>query len=122
MSAADGYARGTGEVAVAYPHTHVGLANALANLNAGRLARSPVIVLTGLEPTRLQSHRGFTCVPDTGRLPSNRPPGTAISSARNRPPTTDVARRLDLPPSTRAAGCPRCGRPGWWRVTGTATG
>jgi benzoylformate decarboxylase len=68
VSAADGYARGTGDVAVAYLHTHVGLTNALANLNAARLARSPVIVLTGLKPTRLQSHRGFTCVPDTGRL------------------------------------------------------
>ncbi|MFI6070207.1 thiamine pyrophosphate-binding protein [Actinoplanes sp. NPDC051343] len=68
VSAADGYARGTREAAVAYLHTHVGLANALANLNAARLARSPVIVLTGLKPARLQSHRGFTCVPDTGRL------------------------------------------------------
>lgn len=68
VSAADGYARGTGELAMAYLHTHVGLANALGNLNAARLARSPVIVLTGLKPTRLQSHRGFTCIPDTGRL------------------------------------------------------
>jgi benzoylformate decarboxylase len=68
VAAADGYARGTGELAVAYVHTHVGLANALANLNAARLARSPVVVLTGLKPTRLQSHRGFTCLPDTGRL------------------------------------------------------
>jgi benzoylformate decarboxylase len=68
VSAADGYARGTGEVAVAYLHTHVGLANALAHLNAARLARSPVVVLTGLKPARLQSHRGFTCLPDTGRL------------------------------------------------------
>ncbi|MEV6848164.1 thiamine pyrophosphate-binding protein [Actinoplanes sp. NPDC051411] len=68
VSAADGYARGTGELAVAYLHTHVGLANSLAHLNAARLARSPVVVLTGLKPARLQSHRGFTCVPDTGRL------------------------------------------------------
>jgi benzoylformate decarboxylase len=68
VAAADGYARASGEVAVAYLHTHVGLANALAHLNAARLARSPVVVLTGLKPARLQSHRGFTCLPDTGRL------------------------------------------------------
>ncbi|WP_329239454.1 thiamine pyrophosphate-binding protein [Actinoallomurus sp. NBC_01490] len=68
VSAADGYARATGEPAVAYLHTHLGLANSLGHLNAARLAHSPVVVLTGLKPALLQSHRGFTCVPDTGRL------------------------------------------------------
>jgi benzoylformate decarboxylase len=68
VSAADGYARATGEPAVAYLHTHVGLANGLGHLNAARLARSPVIVLNGLKPALLQSHNGFTCIPDTGRL------------------------------------------------------
>jgi benzoylformate decarboxylase len=68
VSAADGYARATGEPAVAYLHTHLGLANSLGHLNAARLARSPVVVLTGLKPTLLQAHRGFTHIQDTGRL------------------------------------------------------
>ncbi|GAB2862143.1 benzoylformate decarboxylase [Actinoallomurus bryophytorum] len=68
VSAADGYARATGEPAVAYLHTHVGLANSLGHLNAARLAHSPVVVLTGLKPALLQAHGGFTCIQDTGRL------------------------------------------------------
>jgi benzoylformate decarboxylase len=68
VSAADGYARATGEPAVAYLHTHLGLANSLGHLGAARLARSPVVVLTGLKPALIQSHRGFTSIQDTGRL------------------------------------------------------
>jgi benzoylformate decarboxylase len=68
ISAADGYARATGEPAVAYLHTHLGLANGLAHLDAARLARSPVLVLTGLKPAMIQAHRGFTSLPHTGRL------------------------------------------------------
>jgi len=68
VSAADGYARATGEPAVAYLHTHVGLANALSHLYAAQLARSPLVVLTGLKPAQIQAHRGFTSLPDTGRL------------------------------------------------------
>src|SRR6185312_13327309 len=63
VSAADGYARATGEPAVAYLHTHVGLANALSHLYAARLARSPLVVLTGLKPAQIQAHRGFTSLP-----------------------------------------------------------
>jgi benzoylformate decarboxylase len=68
VSAADGYARATGEPAVAYLHTHVGLANALSHLYAAKLARSPLVVLTGLKPAPIQAHGGFTALPDTGRL------------------------------------------------------
>jgi benzoylformate decarboxylase len=68
VSAADGYARVTGEPAVAYLHTHVGLANSLGHLNAARLAHSPVVVLNGLKPALLQAHESFTCIQDTGRL------------------------------------------------------
>jgi benzoylformate decarboxylase len=68
VSAADGYARVTGEPAVAYLHTHLGLANGLAHLAAARLARSPVVVLTGLKTAEIQAHQGFTTIQNTGRL------------------------------------------------------
>jgi benzoylformate decarboxylase len=68
VAMADGYARATGEPAVAYVHTHLGLANALAHLEAARLARSPVVVLNGLKPAVIQSHGGFTALPGTGEL------------------------------------------------------
>lgn len=68
VAMADGYARATGEPAVAYVHTHLGLANSLAHLDAARLAYSPVIVLNGLKPTLVQSHGGFTSLPGTGEL------------------------------------------------------
>jgi benzoylformate decarboxylase len=68
VSAADGYARASGDPAVAYLHTHVGLANGLSHLYAARLAHSPVVVLTGLKPAVIQAHDGFTSIPDTGQL------------------------------------------------------
>jgi benzoylformate decarboxylase len=68
VSAADGYARATGEPAVAYLHTHVGLANGLSHLHAAQLAHSPLVVLTGLKPAEIQARHGFTALPDTGRL------------------------------------------------------
>jgi thiamine pyrophosphate-dependent acetolactate synthase large subunit-like protein len=68
VSAADGYARATGDPAVAYLHSHLGLANGLGHLDAARLARSPVVVLNGLKPAAIQAHEGFTSIPSTGRL------------------------------------------------------
>lgn len=68
VSAADGHARVTGEPAVAYLHTHLGLANGLAHLAAARLAHSPVVVLTGLKAGPIQAHQGFTTIQNTGRL------------------------------------------------------
>jgi benzoylformate decarboxylase len=68
VAMADGCARATGEPAVVYLHTHLGLANGLAHLDAARLARSPVVVLTGLKPRSLQAHDGFTTLPGTGAL------------------------------------------------------
>jgi benzoylformate decarboxylase len=68
VAMADGYARATGRPAVAYLHTHLGLANGLSHLDAARMARSPVIVLNGLKPAIIQSHGGFTTLPGTGEL------------------------------------------------------
>jgi benzoylformate decarboxylase len=68
VAMADGYARAAGEPAVVYLHTHLGLANGLAHLDAARLSRSPVVVLTGLKPRSVQARDGFTTLPDTGAL------------------------------------------------------
>jgi benzoylformate decarboxylase len=68
VAMADGYARATGHPAVAYVHTHLGLANGLAHLDAARLAHSPVVVLNGLKPASIQGHGGFTTLPGTGEL------------------------------------------------------
>jgi benzoylformate decarboxylase len=68
VAAADGYARASGEPAVAYLHTHVGLSNGLPHLYAASLAHSPVVVLNGLKPALILAHGGFTALPDTGRL------------------------------------------------------
>lgn len=63
VAMADGYARATGRAAVAYLHTHVGLANGLAHLHAADVAGIPVVVLTGLKATAIQNGRGFTSNP-----------------------------------------------------------
>jgi benzoylformate decarboxylase len=68
VAMADGHARATGEPAVAYLHTHLGLVNGLAHLDAARLARSPVVVLNGLKPASIQARGGFTALPGTGEL------------------------------------------------------
>ncbi|NUR92275.1 MAG: hypothetical protein HOY71_50085, partial [Nonomuraea sp.] len=68
VAMADGYARASGELGVAYLHTHLGLANGLAHLHCAALARSPVAVLTGLKPSKLAGRKGFTHVPQTGDL------------------------------------------------------
>lgn len=63
LAAADGYARATGRPAVAYLHTNVGLANAVAHLHCAQLARSPVVILNGMKATPIQNRGGFTTVP-----------------------------------------------------------
>lgn len=63
VAMADGYARASGEPTVAYLHTNVGLTNGLAHLSAARIAHSPVIILNGLKPTRIQNRGGFTTAP-----------------------------------------------------------
>ena len=60
MSAADGFTRATGQPAVAYLHTNVGLANAVAHLDSAEIARSPVIILNGMKSTEIQNRGGFT--------------------------------------------------------------
>ncbi|WP_028924119.1 thiamine pyrophosphate-binding protein [Pseudonocardia acaciae] len=68
VAMADGHARATGEPAVAYLHTHLGLVNGLAHLDAARMARSPVVVLNGLKAASIQARGGFTALPATGEL------------------------------------------------------
>src|SRR5436309_494017 len=63
VAMADGHARVAGRPAVAYLHTNVGLANALAHLSAAQLARSPVVLLNGLKATAIQNRGGFTTAP-----------------------------------------------------------
>ncbi|MFC9985934.1 thiamine pyrophosphate-binding protein [Microbacterium keratanolyticum] len=60
VSMADGFARASGEVGVAYLHTNVGLANGLAHLYAAQLARSSVALLTGVKGTATLPHRALT--------------------------------------------------------------
>ena len=63
VSMADGYARASGGLGVAYLHTNVGLANGLAHLYAAQLARSSVAVLTGIKETPTLPHRALTNSP-----------------------------------------------------------
>ena len=60
MSMADGYARASGRVGVAYLHTNVGLANGIAHLYAAQVARSSVALLTGVKGTSTLAHRALT--------------------------------------------------------------
>lgn len=60
VSMADGLARETGRPTAAYLHANVGLTNGLSHLYAAQLARSPVVVLTGLKETQIQGRNGFT--------------------------------------------------------------
>lgn len=64
VAMADGAARETGRPAVAYLHANVGLTNGLSHLAAARLARSPVVVLTGLKQFAIQNRGGFTTSPN----------------------------------------------------------
>src|SRR5215210_3357475 len=70
VSMADGYARMTGRPAIAYVHTHLGLANGLAHLSCAQLGHSPVVVVTGLKATALHgAASGFTTTSDVSALP-----------------------------------------------------
>ena len=60
VAAAEGQARLTGRPSVAYLHTHVGMANAVAHLVSAQHAHAPVIVLNGLKPASLAGRGGFT--------------------------------------------------------------
>lgn len=63
VSMADGYARASGGLGVAYLHTNVGLANGLAHLYAAQVARSSVALLTGIKGTKTLPHRALTTSP-----------------------------------------------------------
>jgi benzoylformate decarboxylase len=70
VSMADGYARITGRPAIAYVHTHLGLANTLAHLSCTALGHSPVVVVTGLKASSLHgAASGFTTTSDVSALP-----------------------------------------------------
>ncbi len=63
VAMADGYARATGKLAVAYLHTNVGLTNGLAHLSCAQLTNSPIVILNGLKSTRIQNQGAFTTAP-----------------------------------------------------------
>jgi len=63
VSMADGYARASGDIGVAYLHTNVGVANGLAHLYAAQVARSRVAVLAGIKGTATLPHRALTTSP-----------------------------------------------------------
>jgi benzoylformate decarboxylase len=63
VSAADAYARVTGQPAIAYLHANVGLVNGLANLTVAGLARSPLVILNGTKSTAIANRDGFTSSP-----------------------------------------------------------
>ena len=63
VSMADGFARASGGIGVAYLHTNVGLANGLAHLYAAQVARSSVAILAGVKGTRTLPHRALTTSP-----------------------------------------------------------
>ncbi|WP_309128262.1 thiamine pyrophosphate-binding protein [Microbacterium sp.] len=63
VSRADGYARASGGIGVAYLHTNVGLANGLAHLYAAQVARSSVAVIVGVKGTATLPHRALTTSP-----------------------------------------------------------
>jgi benzoylformate decarboxylase len=60
VAMAEGEARATGRPAVAYLHTHVGMANGLAHLASAQLSRAPVVVLNGLKAATLAGRGAFT--------------------------------------------------------------
>lgn len=60
VSMADGYARASGRIGVAYLHTNVGVANGLAHLYAAQVARSSVAILAGIKGTATLPHRALT--------------------------------------------------------------
>lgn len=63
VSMADGYARASGRIGVAYLHTNVGVANGLAHLYAAQVARSSVAILAGIKGTATLPHRALTTSP-----------------------------------------------------------
>lgn len=129
VSAADGYARATGDPAVAYLHTPLGLANGLGHLDAARLARSPVVVLTELKPAAIQAHEGFTSIPSTGRLAepfvkwqwqsltaAGRGPDAGAAPGDHRAHRPDLARAL---PGPDGPGVPGAADRALWKPAGS---
>ena len=103
VSMADAHARVTGRPAVAYVHTHLGLANALAHLSCAHLEHSPVVVLAGLKATSLHgAAAGFTTTEDVRTLPSQ-----WVKWARETAAPEAVA--TDLDHALRVASTTPCG-------------
>ncbi|MFD2470132.1 thiamine pyrophosphate-binding protein [Amycolatopsis silviterrae] len=93
VSMADGYARASGRIGVAYLHTNVGVANGLAHLYAAQVARSSVAILAGVKGTATLPHRALTTSP---RLLETAAPyvGHAWQNLRAEDLLDDVARTL----------------------------
>ncbi|WP_336159297.1 thiamine pyrophosphate-binding protein [Amycolatopsis sp. VC5-11] len=93
VSMADGYARASGRIGVAYLHTNVGVANGLAHLYAAQVARSSVAVLAGIKGTATLPHRALTTSP---RLLETAAPyvGHAWQNLRAEDLLEDVSRTL----------------------------
>ncbi|MGW7533092.1 thiamine pyrophosphate-binding protein [Amycolatopsis sp. NPDC054798] len=93
VSMADGYARASGRIGVAYLHTNVGVANGLAHLYAAQVARSSVAILAGIKETATLPHRALTTSP---RLLETAAPyvGYAWQNLRAEDLLEDVSRTL----------------------------
>ncbi len=93
VSMADGYARASGRIGVAYLHTNVGVANGLAHLYAAQVARSSVAILAGIKGTATLPHRALTTSP---RLLETAAPyvGHAWQNLRAEDLLEDVSRTL----------------------------
>ena len=93
VSMADGYARASGRIGVAYLHTNVGVANGLAHLYAAQVARSSVAIFAGVKGTATLPHRALTTEP---RLLETAAPyvGHAWQNLRAVDLLDDVARAL----------------------------
>ncbi|WP_027943380.1 thiamine pyrophosphate-binding protein [Amycolatopsis taiwanensis] len=93
VSMADGYARASGRIGVAYLHTNVGVANGLAHLYAAQVARSSVAILAGVKGRATLPHRALTTSP---RLLETAAPyvGHAWQNLRAEDLLDDVARAL----------------------------
>lgn len=68
VAMADGYARATGKPGVVFLHASVGLANGVGGIYTAMTGRVPLLVLSGLKSTTIQSRHGFTAPPHVSDL------------------------------------------------------
>lgn len=68
VSMADGYARITGEPGVVSLHTNVGLANGVSQVHNAQINGIPILVTTGIKPSKIAGRTAFTTCPDVQEL------------------------------------------------------